>query len=260
LTGLGRTRAGVADVQARCGIAVMAKASLPGQAKTRLVPPLRHQEAADFNTAFLKDVFANIRAAARLASIAGYAAGGPPGSESFFNSILSAETPYFDCWFGNFGRCLRAAAWKLFDCGHESAIVLNSDSPTLPTELLAHAADVLAIPGDRVVLGPADDGGYYLLGLKCRHDRLFEDIEWSTERVSEQTLVRAGEIGVEVCILAEWYDVDNAAALRRLHSELFAPAAGAGDSLRPSNASHTAQLMRRLLDHAQLVDRLFAGS
>ena len=69
------------DAGQRCGVVVMAKASIPGRAKTRLVPPLDHGEAAAFNIVFLKDVFANIRAADRHASIGGYAAGGPAGSE-----------------------------------------------------------------------------------------------------------------------------------------------------------------------------------
>ena len=71
-----------------CGIAVMAKASIPGRAKTRLVPPLTFTEAADFNTAFLRDVADNIAAAAREAPIRGYAAFGPPESASFFASVL----------------------------------------------------------------------------------------------------------------------------------------------------------------------------
>ena len=103
----------------RCGVAVMAKASIPGRAKTRLVPPLDHDEAAAFNTVFLKDVFANIRAAAGRASIGSYAAGGPAGSEEFFQGILPPEAQYFECWVGHFGDCLRHAAWHLFDRGSQ---------------------------------------------------------------------------------------------------------------------------------------------
>ena len=87
--------------------------------------------------------------------------------------------------------------------------MLNSDSPTLPTALLSETAEALARPGDRAVLGPSSDGGYYLLGLKTAHRRLFEDIAWSTERVAEQTLERAREIGLEVYRLPVWYDVDD---------------------------------------------------
>jgi uncharacterized protein len=107
-------------------------------------------------------------------------------------------------------------------------VVLNSDSPTLPTAFLVEAAEALARPGDRAVLGPSSDGGYYLLGLKTSHRRLFEDIAWSTERVAEQTLQRAAEIGLEVYRLPAWYDVDDVGSLRRLQSELDQP-----EPLRP---------------------------
>ena len=98
--------------------------------------------------------------------------------------------------------------------------MLNSDSPTLPTALLVETAEVLAQPGERAVLGPSNDGGYYLLGLKTAHQRMFEDIAWSTERVAEQTLERAREIKLEIHMLPVWYDVDDADGLRRLSVEL----------------------------------------
>src|SRR5262249_23664202 len=103
----------------------------------------------------------------------------------------------------------------------------NGDSPTLPTERLVQAARHLEEPGDRVVLGPAADGGYYLIGLRGLHQRLFEDIDWSTERVYRQTIMRAGEIGLPVTELGEWYDVGGEDSLTRLASELlWAPDAG----------------------------------
>ncbi len=71
--------------------------------------------------------------------------------------------------------------------GYDAVCLLNSDSPTLPTSLLADAAGMLAAPGDRVVLGACDDGGYYLIGMKAPHARLFADIAWSTEQVADQT-------------------------------------------------------------------------
>ncbi|MGI8565841.1 MAG: TIGR04282 family arsenosugar biosynthesis glycosyltransferase, partial [Pyrinomonadaceae bacterium] len=74
----------------------------------------------------------------------------------------------------------------------------------------------------RVVLGPCDDGGYYLIGLKQQHSQLFTGIEWSTEKVLSQTLARAEEIGVGVELLPAWYDVDDARALRRLRDEFLA--------------------------------------
>ncbi len=114
--------------------------------------------------------------------------------------------------------------------------MLNSDSPTLPTALLIETAEVLARPGDRAVLGPSSDGGYYLLGLKAAHRRMFEDIAWSTERVAAQTLERAREIGLEVHSLPVWYDVDDVDGLRRLNAELGGEDLGTTPGRRPSAA------------------------
>jgi rSAM/selenodomain-associated transferase 1 len=237
---------------ASCGIAVMAKASAPGRTKTRLVPPLEHEQAAALNTAFLHDVTENILLAASRAAagatIAAYAAYGPPGSEDFFRGRFPG-IDLIPAWLPNFGACLLQAIEQMFARGHSAAVVLNADSPTLPTGLLNETAAVLARPGDRAVLGPSSDGGYYLLGLKAAHRRLFEDIAWSTDRVAQQTRERAQEIGLELHMLPEWYDVDDLAGLRRLHAEIFdGDAALQRDGAAPAvhAARHTAALLNAL--------------
>jgi glycosyltransferase A (GT-A) superfamily protein (DUF2064 family) len=139
--------------------------------------------------------------------------------------------------------------------GHSAAVVLNSDSPTLPTSLLVKTAEVLARPGDCAVLGPSTDGGYYLLGLKQAHRRMFEDITWSTEQVAEQTLERAREIGLNVHILPVWYDVDDLQSLRMLHEEIR----GRGAVPRaptPAPALHTAALIDRLCRESDFARRI----
>ena len=98
--------------------------------------------------------------------------------------------------------------------------MLNADSPTLPPSVLAEAARALAEPGDRIVLGPSNDGGYYLLGMKAMHGDLFEDITWSTEHVTRQTLQRAAELRLDVHLLPQWYDVDDALSFEILRAEL----------------------------------------
>jgi uncharacterized protein len=235
---------------ASCGIAFMAKASTPGRAKTRLVPPLTFEEAAVLNTAFLQDVADNVLLAAgdaeRHGGIAGYAAYGPPGSEDFFRRTLPGGIGLIEAWRQNFGDCLLHTIEQIFARGHASAVVLNSDSPTLPTAFLVETAAALARPGDRAVLGPSSDGGYYLLGLKAAHRHMFEDIAWSTEKVARQTLERAREISLDVHRLPVWYDVDDVDGLRRLHAELSDPP-DAGqrrpEKNPPHHAVHTAALM-----------------
>jgi uncharacterized protein len=250
-------RSQVNSARASCGIAVMAKSSVPGLTKTRLVPPLTYEEAAAFNTAFLQDVAANIGAAARHAAIKGYMAFGPPGSENFFRETFGGEIGLVEVWLPDFGDCLYTTIDRVL-CAHESAVVLNSDSPTLPTALLIETARVLAQPGDRAVIGPSTDGGYYLLGLKKRHRALFERITWSTEHVMRQTLQRAEEVGIDVHVLPPWYDVDDRDTLKLLRAELFDGLSFSMSHNRHS-APHSARLFGRLLDETDLGWRLAEG-
>jgi rSAM/selenodomain-associated transferase 1 len=241
-------------VDGSCGIAVMAKASIPGKAKTRLVPPLTFDEAAAFNTAFLKDVAANIAAAGEHAALACYMAYGPPGSQEFFAGHFPA-VGLIESWHPNFGDCLFVAIEQVLARGHASAVVLNSDSPTLPSALLVETARLLAQPGDRAVLGPSSDGGYYLLGLKSPHRRMFDDVAWSTEHVARQTRERAVEIGLELHVLPEWYDVDDLASLQMLQHEVLDRRADA-QGLAPHAARHSAALLDELLARSDLARRL----
>jgi hypothetical protein len=238
-----------------CGVAVMAKASIPGRTKTRLVPPLSFEEAAALNTAFLQDVASNILAAAKRTNMSGYMAFGPPESVAFFEATLPPGIGLIESWLPNFGDCLFGAITQLLALGHEAAVVLNSDSPTLPTSLLVATASVLARPGDRAVIGPSTDGGYYLLGLKTAHRRLFERIDWSTERVARQTMEAARAIGLPVHVLPAWYDIDELDALKLLHAELCEGHSFAAD-LQSHQAPRTAALMRALLASTDLAARL----
>jgi hypothetical protein len=115
----------------------------------------------------------------------------------------------------------------------------------MPQDALLQAVERLSRAGDRMVLGGSDDGGYYLIGMKRLHHRLFEQIDWSTERVFEQTLERAREIGVRTELLPTWYDVDDSTTLERLRRELAAPSgacyAGAG-----YDAKHTRAYLQSL--------------
>ena len=249
----------VDHADASCGIAVMAKASWPGRTKTRLVPPLSYAEAAAFNSAFLQDVAANIMTAGRGRRISGYMAFGPPESRPFFHDLLPAEIGLIEAWHPDFGDCLFAAIDQLLDRGHDSAVVLNSDSPTLPTSLLLETARILADPGDRVVLGPSADGGYYLLGIKQRHRCLFESVAWSTEHVARQTLERAAAAGLKVHLLPVWYDVDDVDSLRMLRSELCEGWSFAA-ALKPHAAHHSRRLLVSLLDETDLAFHLDRGA
>jgi rSAM/selenodomain-associated transferase 1 len=229
-----------------CAVAIMAKASIAGTVKTRLVPPLTYEEAAELNTCCLEDVAANIIAASGQEAIRALAAYSPAGSEQFFAGLLSDNFKLLPPKEPTLGRSLFHAAQDLFTAGYRSVCLVNADSPTLPTRVLVEAVRRLRQPGDRVVLGPAADGGYYLIGLKQFHGRLFEEIDWSTERVYRQTASRASELGLAVSALPEWYDVDDDQSLALLVRELF-PGSDAVIAYQAGYAApKTAALLKKL--------------
>jgi uncharacterized protein len=231
------------DLQNACAIAVMAKAPRPGRAKTRLCPPLRPDQAAQLSAAFLRDITENIALAARAAPLHSYIAYAPAGEEPAFNGHLADRTalvladgsPPMPPGVSGFGRSLLHAAQALFARGYGAVCLVNSDSPTLPTSLLLKAANELLAPGERVVLGPAHDGGYYLIGMNQPHAYLFADIAWSTDSVAAATHARATALQLDVVTLPTWFDVDDMGSLARLLVE----AKGHPNGLQPYAAPAT---------------------
>jgi uncharacterized protein len=205
----------------RCALAVMAKAPRPGKVKTRLSPPLTPEQSSALNICFIRDTTENIHQVTEANNSAGIVVYTPVGDEAAFEGILPTAFQLLGQRGDGFGERLLHACEDLFACGFSAVCLIDSDSPTMPHDALLQAVACLSRPGDRVVLGGSDDGGYYLIGLKCLHQRLFEQIDWSTERVFQQTLERAREIGLEAELLPTWYDVDDGATLERLRGELL---------------------------------------
>ena len=116
-------------------MAVMGKASVPGRAKTRLIPEIGAENAASLNTAFLQDITANLLLASIEVPISAYVAYGPAGTEHFFRDHLPEPVRLLECSLPDFGDCLFHAIITMLDRGHLAACVVNSDSPTLPTGL-----------------------------------------------------------------------------------------------------------------------------
>ncbi len=224
-----------------CALAVMTKAPRAGHVKTRLVPPLTPDEAAQLNICFLRDTAAAI-AHARGRAARGIAVYTPVGCETAYANILPDDFDLLPQRGDGFGERLALAAGDLFHCGFNSVCLIDSDSPTVSAEVYSRAVELLSIDGDRVVLGPSDDGGYYLIGLKQNHPELFERIDWSTERVFDQTMKRADELNVEVALLPNCYDVDDQASLTRLCTELLGR--GAADAA-PNTRQFLSELANR---------------
>jgi rSAM/selenodomain-associated transferase 1 len=225
----------------------MAKAPRNSEVKTRLVPPLRPEEASSLSICFVKDMLANLLAASEHVAADCYVAYSPAGTEALFRDLLPPRIQMLPPRSIGLANSLPDATEDLFARGYDGACLVNADSPTLPTSLLVDAITNLRAPGDRAVLGPATDGGYYLIGLKRPHRRLFHEIDWSTERVYRQTVERAASLELEVVTLPAWYDVDDAASLSWLCEDLLAGRRPPQCLLEGYAASQTRDYLRALI-------------
>ena len=206
-----------------CALGLMAKAPIAGEVKTRLIPPLTPGEAAALNVCFLRDMATNIKGVSETVAASGLVVYTPIGSESAFNDVVPNGFNLLAQRGPSLGERLCNATEDLLRQEYSAVCLINSDSPTLPQAILIRAIESLLIEGDRVVLGAAEDGGYYLIGLKQAHRNLFDGIAWSTSEVLARTKERAAEIDLPVELLPSWYDVDDAETLYRLCEELFCP-------------------------------------
>jgi uncharacterized protein len=206
----------------KCAMGIVIKTPRTGFSKTRLCPPFSPVEAASISRCFLKDISATIAALTHQDPfVVGVAVYTPVGSEDELAALLPSGFRLIAQRETDFGNCLLWAARDLFSVGFAAVCLINSDSPTLPFQYLQDVATLLKQPNDRLVLGPSLDGGYYALGVRRAHPRLFQEITWNTNRVYEETIERSKQINLPVVTLPAWYDVDDQFWLNRLLSELI---------------------------------------
>lgn len=227
----------------RIAVGIFCKTPAPGLSKTRLSPPLRPDECAAISACFIRDLTATIAEVAHDGTCEGYAVYTPLGTEAALRSLLPPGFRLLPQCDGDFGTRLAAATRELLET-HAGAILVNADSPTLPAAILREAISATR-QGDTIVLSPALDGGYTLIGTSALHARLYEDIPWSTAQVFQKTVERANEIGQRVVTVPGWYDVDDAASLRILESELAGVPPFAGARRGADAPATRAHLMRR---------------
>ena len=201
-------------------IGIMCKAPQSGRSKTRLAKAVGVVAASELSACFLRDVAAAIEAVPEALGRRGYGVYAPAGAEHIMRQLLPAGFGLLLQAGDDLGYALFGATRALLEAGHDCVLLVNGDSPTLPARFLVQAIETLREPGDRMVLGPASDGGYYLIGLKHPHRQLFTRIAWGTETVARSTCERAAEIGLATTLLPEWYDVDDIETLRWLQDEL----------------------------------------
>jgi len=199
----------------RVAVAMMARApAAPG--KTRLLGHVDAAQHAALRAALFHDTLDALRAVRRVDRIV---ICDPPAACPEVRAIVGPEVDVLAQRDGDLGAKLAGAFEDLFRLGAEAVVIVGSDLPDLPPSIVRQAADALERPGDRVVLGPALDGGYYLVGLKAPHRQLLTGIDWGTPAVLGQTLDRARTLGLPVELLPPWADVDDLTDLRRLARE-----------------------------------------
>jgi hypothetical protein len=200
-------------------VAIVCKTPRSGFCKTRLSPPLRPEDCAALSECFIRDLSSTIQTVVEAGAVTGYAVYTPVGTERQLRALLPPGFRLLPQSGGDFGARLLNATQDLLAAGHSGAILVNSDSPTLPASILTAAARMLQ-RREVAVLGPALDGGYTLIGLAKPHAPLFAGIPWSTPQVYRVTIERASEIGLPVVNVPQWYDVDDEYTLRLLQAEL----------------------------------------
>jgi rSAM/selenodomain-associated transferase 1 len=193
----------------------MAKAPQPGVTKTRLCPPLTADEAARLAGAFIRDTILTV---ARADICPRIMCRGAAEQEALRELVGDATSVSMQRGVG-LGDALEGAFREGLEDGFAAVAVVGADSPTLPDDILREAFRAVA-SGNDVVLGPAEDGGYYLLAASAVHPALFRDMRWSTADVAQETLRRSRALGLRTHVLPGWYDVDDSRSLGVLRAEL----------------------------------------
>ena len=198
---------------------MMVKAPRAGAVKTRLVPPLSAEGAAALAGCLARDTLACIRSVVPEVVVA-YA---PSDGRGELEALFTADSLLWLEQRGEgLGERIERAAAHAFALGRGPVIVVGADSPTLPPAFVADAAASLAAGESDVALGPTDDGGYYLVGMRRPPARgLFQNVAWSTPHAYRQTAGNAARLSLRLLELPRWYDVDTPADLLRLRDELF---------------------------------------
>lgn len=192
-------------------IIIMAKVPEAGKVKTRLQPFLTPEQSAELADCLLQDTINKAKALENKLIIA-YS---PPERRDYFDSFHNLNLVAQN---GNdLGDRMFNAFEFAFRENSDSVVMIGTDSPTFPPEFIEKAFDYLA--KNDAVLGKTEDGGFYLIGLRKLDKRIFENVEWSSEKTFEQTKNNLEKTGFSLAELPVWYDVDEPKDLERLRED-----------------------------------------
>jgi rSAM/selenodomain-associated transferase 1 len=192
--------------------------------KTRLLPHLAASRLAALRAALLADALDVIGAAAGANLVDAVVFFTPAGAAAEIAALVNGRFPCVAQSDGDLGQRMRAALEDLLGArGYAAAMLVGVDLPFLETEHLRQTRDLLQAGGG-IVLGPADDGGYYLIGMTKVYGALFEAIEWGTGSVLAATLRAVERLSIEARLIGSTYDIDTIEDLRRLERDLASAA------------------------------------
>ncbi len=196
---------------------VFVKYPEPGKVKTRLAKFIGFERAAELYREFATMTLRNGELLAHAARLAFFT---PPDKKAELRTMFPGEWHWLEQHTSSdLGVRIQHAITSALALGYRRVLTIGTDSPTLPLAFLEEAA--AALHTHDLVLGPAEDGGYYLIGVKAAPMALFEGIAWSTEKVFAQTVERAEALRLSVHILPEWYDIDDLATLEKFNAPML---------------------------------------
>lgn len=187
-------------------LVVVAKAPVPGEVKTRLLPHFTPEEAVALYRCFLQD---RLEEVGRLKGIDLAVAFTPADARGTFSRITGNGFNLFAQKGDDLGQRLNNIFIDKLDQGYAAVSIIDSDTPDMPRSMVEQSFQALMSGGVDTVFGPCNDGGYYLVGMRQPHPELFEDIPWSTDAVLPVTLQRADRLGIRTMLLPAWNDLDT---------------------------------------------------
>ncbi|MGH7446973.1 MAG: TIGR04282 family arsenosugar biosynthesis glycosyltransferase, partial [Longimicrobiales bacterium] len=191
--------------------AIMARApSAPG--KSRLIQDLGTRDGEGLRGALLRDTFASVSQLHVEKAVLFT----PPERETEIRALTPFPAVFLAQRGATLGDRMYGGMRDLLGFGFDAVAMIGSDLPTLPSAHVNTALDILARRPDVLVLGPAEDGGYYLIGTTQSHPQLFEEIPWGTPLVLDRTCKAAEALEIPVERISRWHDVDSVSDLGRL--------------------------------------------
>jgi len=195
-------------------VILFARDPVLGQVKTRLNSFLDKETILRLYVCFLEDSLAKIQ---DVGNSDCFVAISPEGSSKFFNQKKSSDITFFFQQGNDLGEKMRQAFIDRFRQGYKRALIIGSDSPSLPVSYIRRALN----SEKDLVLGPSIDGGYYLVAMKGKVSEVFEGVCWGGDKVLDETLQRIKDVGVSFDLLPLWYDVDLPEDLKFLKTHLM---------------------------------------